>query len=323
MISLKRGSEVAFILDDKSKKKDLKKVYIYGDQYEMDIDEITPELDTTIENKTKIFKNFLLMNPRLTKRDIDSMIVDFKNKEEYSTNDKLSRAYDNALQFVKRSLCNYIDFGQEEELFPYLDISTRSARIFISGSSGSGKSVWIGNFLKYNALKNQPIFMFTPFGHDIAFDKIPNLEYVDLDEFESKWKRPFEFQDIMQDSIVVMDDIESHETRSKELIKLRNILLERGRHHRIEDGKKIGPGVTVLSVSHQPLSGAITKKCLAESGHFVFFPKTNSQSVTAVLDTYLKYTTQQIKEILNSKSRWVFVSKIPSYFVSQHSIRLF
>ena len=319
MLSLTSGTPIAYILNEKEPKKERKKIFIKGDVFD---DSLTAELDTTGENKQKIFKDFLKMDKKLSKSDIDKMVADYKEGKD-DTEHKLSRKYEEAVEYVNTSLKKYLDYGDTEELFPIVDdLSKKSVRIFISGQSNSGKSFFISQFLKYNKpKKNQPVIMFSPFKEDKSLKDIKNLIYLDLDDFEAEFGRPFEApDDVPPNSIVLFDDIESHTSRAKELMKIRDIFLERGRHHGLEQG---GGGTSVLTISHNPLGHNKTKASIRESTYAVVFPRANPRDTGALLQKYFGYTKKMVDEIMNAKTRWCFVSKaVPQYWISQHSVRL-
>jgi hypothetical protein len=310
MLSISKGTPIALILNDKQKQKDLKRVYISGSVWDNELEE--PELDTTPENKLKIFRSFLKLDKKLTTIDIDKMTNSFNQPH---LEGPLSRKFEQAKEYVKLSLKKYIDFGKTENLFPIVEsLKTKSIRLFISGQSGSGKSYFISEFLKYNQPKGMPVFIFSPFKADKSVDSIKNLIYIDLDEFEAENQREFETpDDIPDDSIIIFDDIDSHRTRAKELQKIRDIYLEIGRHHNI----------SVLTISHNPMGGVKTKASIRESQYAVVFPRANQRDTTKLLETYFGYTKKMVDEVLNCTSRWVFISKsVPSYFVFEHGVRL-
>ena len=325
MLSISSGTPIAFILNkeiiDKPQAKpqdikDLKKVYIKGDIYTSD--DLPHEIDTTIQNKCKIFKDYLKLNKRLTSNDITSLLKTYQCGEEMKC-DKLLKVFEAAKDFVTLSLKKYVSYGIDTELFPIVeDLSKKSVRVFISGQSESGKSFFISQFLKYNRPKaSQGVFIFSPFTKDKSLDGIKNLIHMDLDEFEKEEEREFEAPgDIPEDSIVIFDDIESHSSRSKDLMRIRDIFLERGRHHG-------DAGVSVITVSHNPLGHNKTKTSIRESQYLLLFPKTNPRDTEALLKKYCGYSSEMIDEVISAKTRWLWVSKrVPSYFVSQHSVRL-
>lgn len=311
MLSITRGLQIALILDDKVKaQSNLKKVYISGSVW--DNDSLEPELDTTDENKLKIFRSFLKLDKKLTTIEIEKLVKDF---DKPHVEGSLNRKFEQAKEYVKQSLKKYIDYGNTEFLFPIVEsLKSKSIRLFISGQSGSGKSYFISEFLKYNQPKGMPVFIFSPFKADKSVDSIKNLIYMDLDEFETENQRQFDApDDIPDNSIIIFDDIDSHRTRSKELQKIRDIYLEIGRHHNI----------SVITISHNPMGGVKTKASIRESQYAVVFPKANQRDTTKLLETYFGYTKKMVDEVLNCQSRWVFISKsVPSYFVFEHGVRL-
>ena len=318
MLSITSGKPVACIIDDKIKDtKMLKRIYIKGDIYESD--DCPPELDTSIENKLKIFKDNIKLNKKLTSNDISTLMSAFSKREDLNEDHKLLKVYEGAMDFVNLSLKKYISYDLKTEIFPLVeDMNKNSVRIFLSGQSGSGKSFFISQFLKYNKPKsNQGVFIFSPFKKDKSLDGIKNLIYIDLDEFEKEEEHEFEAPDsIPPDSIIIFDDIESHNSRSKELMRIRDIYLERGRHHG-------NAGCSVLTISHNPLGFNKTKASVRESQYLVLFPKTNPRDTEALLSRYCGYTKKMVDEVIGSKSRWIWISKtVPSYFVSQHGVRL-
>ena len=305
MLSLSKGKEIAIIEGGN------RKIYIDGDIH--DSEDKEPTIETTKENKERIFKEYLKMDKKLATSEINKMCEAYKRGDS-DIDGKLSRKYEEAMLYVKNSLKKFLDFGKEEDLFPIVeDLSKKSCRIFISGQSGSGKSYFITQFLKHNKpKKSQGVFLFSPVTDDDSLKGIKNLIQIDLGEFESEFEREFEYEDIPENSIVIFDDIESSRN-AKQLMIIRDMFLERGRHQ----------NTSVLTISHNPLGSNKTKASIRESQYAVLFPQSNPRDTGALLSKYFGYTKKMIDEAMNSKSRWVFVSKsTPMYWVAQHSCRL-
>lgn len=306
MLSLSKGKEIAIIEGGS------RKIYIDGDIHDSDDKEST--IETTKENKERIFKEFLKMDKKLATSDINKLCEAYKRGDSDIDGKLLSRKYEDAVLYVRNSLKKFLDFSKEETLFPIIDdLSKKSARIFISGQSGSGKSYFISEFLKHNKpKKSQGVFLFSPVIDDDSLKGIKNLIQIDLGEFEREFGREFEYEDIPPNSIVIFDDIESSRN-AKQLMIIRDMYLERGRHQ----------NTSVLTISHNPLGSNKTKASIRESQYAVLFPQSNPRDTGALLSKYFGYTKKMIDEVMNSKSRWVFVSKsTPMYWVSQHSVRL-
>lgn len=180
----------------------------------------------------------------------------------------------------------------------------------------SGKSYFVREFLKYNKPKDALVILISPFSDDPS---LKGMKYVkfELNELEDMLERPFTVFDFPEDAIVVFDDLEGFDKpTAKRIDELRDACLTVGRHH----GKR---GLSVISINHNPMENRRTKAPLRESGYFVLFPGTNPRDVKVLLKAYAGYTDEQIREILDTKSRYVFVSKtIPSYWVSSSQVRL-
>ena len=118
--------------------------------------------------------------------------------------------------------------------------------------------------------------------------------------------------------MIVFDDLEGFDKKKgKKFDDLRDACLTIGRHH----GTR---GLSVISINHNPMENRRTKAPIRESGYFVLFPKTNSRDTKALLKTYVGYTDDQVREVMNSKSRFVFVSKTnPNYWISSSDVRLY
>jgi len=307
MLSLTKGRQIAIIEGKKSGV-----IYIHGDIHEAE--DLEPTIETTQENKEKIFKQFLKMDKRLSVSDMKKLSDAFEDEGKVASLGKLERKFEEAKNFVTTSLKKFLDYGKEEQLFPTVeDLSKNSVRIFISGNTGSGKSRFISDFLKHNKpKKTQGIFLFSPVYDDDSLKDIKNLIQIDLGQFERDFEKPFEYEDIPPKSIVIFDDIESSRN-AKQLMEIRDMFLERGRHQ----------GTSTLTISHNPLGHNKTKASIRESQYAVVFPMSNPRDTGALLSKYFGYTKKMIDEVMACKSRWVFVSKsTPQYWVSQHSVRL-
>jgi hypothetical protein len=180
----------------------------------------------------------------------------------------------------------------------------------------SGKSYFTREFLKQNKPKDAQIILISPFSDDPSLKGLTLVKF-ELNEVEEMLERPFTVFDFPEDAIIVFDDIEGFpKAENKRINEIRDACLTVGRHH----GKR---GLSVISIVHNPLGGNSTKVPLRESSHFVLFPKSNSRDVKVLLKTYGGYSDDKIREVLNAKSRWVFISKtMPSYWVAERQVRL-
>ena len=312
MLSLQSGRKVAIIDGDKK-----------NIVYLKDEDGKEPEIETKDEHKIYMFNNYLELDKKLSHLDIEKLNSCYKRHLRDGSNSedlgKLSRKYHEAKKYVSDSLKKHLDYSStKHKLFPIIDED--SFRVFVSGLSGSGKSYFINEFLKYNKprCKEAGIFLFSPVKEDKAFKGIKNLIHLDLDElFEEMKGKELEVEDIPDGSIVIFDDIESFPKGvAKKYMNLRDIFLERGRGHK--EGQK---GISTICVSHNAMNGHSTKISIREAQYWCLFPKFNSRDTKAILKLYGGLENDDITHIMNMKSRWCFYRKsVPKYAVGEHSV---
>jgi hypothetical protein len=314
MISLKNGYPIATIEKHKNK-------FVYFKEASKDAE---PELDTTKENKIKIFRKFLMRDDKLKKTEIEDLTNNYKN-DVIELDSKKDKIYQKAIDNVNISLKRHLDFGNEFSVFPI--INEPSYRLAIFGLSGSGKSHFANEFFKKNMpkRKNAGIFLFSPVQDDSSL-QIKNLIHIKLENYENEFKKPFELEDIPPGSICIFDDCDTYHKEYRDLYcDLRNTLLERGRHiGKDEKGKEIG--ISTIIIQHQALGGNRNRSdiVLRECQYYTLFPKYNVRDTQNLLKSYTSITNEKIKEILDiDNSRWVFIKKsVPSYYVSSHDIGL-
>ncbi len=157
-------------------------------------------------------------------------------------------------------------------------------RIAILAKSGAGKSHFVGRLLDTMKSKDlgdpdREIVIISGVEEDEPLDrprgrrgeKTPP-ERIDMNDpsFAEMDSRDFE------NCIVVFDDVENltNKTINKQVLNLRNSLLEKGRHKNID----------IISISHNALGGNLTRMLHSESTACVIFPR---YSQVHQLSTYL------------------------------------
>jgi len=310
MLSLKSGRRIA-VIDPQTKDKTSKAKhdYIYLKEDDNDEDE---EIDTTQENKRKIFKKFLDMDKKLRMLEVDELLEAYDS--ETAPTNKLDRKYHEGIAFVKDSLKTYMDYGDKVELFPIVEDTW--CFMYVSGGAGSGKSTFISNFIKHNKhliSKDAGIFLFCPDKEDPAYQSIKNLIHMDLDEYmEENEGEELDLDAIPPSSTLIFDDIESYKKAdAKRYMEFRDMCLERGRKR----------GFKIFCVSHNPMNNLATKVSIRECNYWVLFPRYGARDSKNLLKTYGNFEKSEIDQIMNLKTRWVFIRKsVPKYCVSQHAV---
>lgn len=302
MLSLTKGKKIAIIDGDKN------------DAIYLTDEKIEPDMDTTDENKRRIFLQFIELDKKLSSRDIDEIMEKYDGKD-IELKPRLDRKHYDSMKNLEMSLKKEFHLSVENTLTPIIEES--SYRIFVSGLSGSGKSYYISEFLKFNKpkAKGAGIFLFSPVHNDKAMESIKNLIHIDLDWFADEFERELEIDDIPDGSIVIFDDVESfNPVKKKTYLALRDIFLERGRHKNI----------STITVSHNAMNGNTTKASIRESQYWILFPKFNSRDTKNILITYGGLNNNEIDKIMKMKTRGLMYKKtVPKYCVGQHDIIAF
>jgi hypothetical protein len=301
MLSLKSGTPIAIINNNKDKQ-------IYYKESERNEE---AEIDTDKDQKIKILKNYLSRNDTLKNSEIQT-ILDAYSAGSILPNKVHQKLLEKGIDYVNKSLKRYLDFGKNVNLFPI--ITEPSYRMLVSGGSGSGKTFFVSEFLKVNKVKKSAgIFIFSPFDADESI-QIKDIIKIKLETYEQEYEREFNIEDLPQYSVCILDDVFSYKKDYRQLyIDVMEQLYERGRHLNI----------STIMIQHNPMMGANGKIQLRDSMYYTVFPKYNLRDTKALLKSYTGITTEQLQELLDTDSRWVFLKKsIPNYWVSQHEIGL-
>jgi hypothetical protein len=172
--------------------------------------------------------------------------------------------------------------------------------IYVCGQSGSGKSYYIGEYIKqYKKLypKNE-IYLFSALSEDPSLDKIKGINRIDLEKLNEIDLELDEFQD----TFLIFDDIDTlkkGEIRTK-IFQLLDECLQIGRHKNI----------SVAYVSHVCTKGKETQLILNEAHAITFFPKTmGNRNIKYLCGEYLGLDKQEIQRLKSMDSRFVTVCK--------------
>ena len=265
------------------------------------------EIETNKPKKLEIFKSFLERDKKMRFNDIELLTKAYAS--DLSVPARLERKYDDAQRYVQESLKHYLDYPDNVKLNPLVEQPTY--RMFVSGLSGSGKSTYIGIFLKHN--KPKFIFLMSPVRDDKAYKHLkPTPVHIDLNSYSQEFEKEFEIEDFPPDSVVILDDTDTAKD-AKMYAMAKIALLERGRHL----------SVSTIVVSHNPLGGnnkaSVTQ--LLEAEYYVIFPKHNKSHAEKLLKRYVGLGQLKSDLVLDTDSRAVLVKKsYPSYFIGDHTV---
>lgn len=230
---------------------------------------------------------------------------------------------------------------KDEGKFQVIPKTNGSSHGFVFGSSGSGKSYFVGNYatVYQEFYPENPVYLVSYIDEDSSIDRIPDLIRISIkDIMDGKITGK-----AIHDSMIIFDDVDALPSLPKEeqevedgdekpvkkakgkdinnpkdvfnaVEELRDQLLTTGRHH----------NVSVIVTSHLGANFGHTKKVINESSFITVFPKGgNAAQIERIMSTYSGLNKKQLKKLVDQPSRWVMLSKVyPQYVVSEKSVYL-
>ena len=240
-------------------------------------------------------------------------LLKIKNSfESGNINDDIKDIYNDLRPEVENDLNKHVHiYDGGIQVIPLLK-ENQYDRIMVSGQSGSGKSYWCGQYgQQYNKLypKNN-IYVFSKIEEDEALDKLKNIKRIKL----SDELLDIDFdQSELSNSLIIFDDIDTINNKKlcDKVKRMRDDLLECSRHY----------GISMLCISHQLLNFKSTKTLLLECNKIVFFPLSGGYQIRRFLKEYCSFDQQQIKTIMNIKSRWICINKTyPNTIIGENDV---
>ncbi len=200
------------------------------------------------------------------------------------------------------------------KLIPLPDLTERFVD-YVAGPSGSGKSTIAGGLAhEFKALfPKKPIYIFsrTDANKDPAYAKLKPIQ-ISIDE--TLLEDPMDItQEITEGgALIIFDDCNTipNDKLRKEVEKLMADAMEVGR--------KLNCNMIITSHLVVPNEKKLARTILNEMHTLTVFPKSgSSQQIKYALKTYFGMNNKQIEKVLDTKSRWVRISKsYPQYVLS-------
>lgn len=233
------------------------------------------------------------------------------DNESSSDDEEYAKILGGDIKKLAKGQLPYIELNGEEKMIPIplIHKEDEEARdnVYNFGPEGSGKSSWTAKFIKqYKAMyPKSKFYLFSGLDSDKVLDDLNPIR-IKIDK--KLVDKPMEISDFPINSIVVFDDIDtiSDKNIKKEVLKIRDKLLEKGRHR----------SISVISITHNPTTGNDTKLSLLESNSIVLYPRGgDTYHMDTVLKKYLGYDKKAIDKIKKLKSRWAQCHKRYPKFV--------
>jgi hypothetical protein len=232
------------------------------------------------ENGIPIFK--IIKKTKTGVKEIDEVYVDSNNPEF------------NSIKLNENEHTQLIPSNRERDV------------LYITGSSGSGKSYFALQFLHQYHLKykKNPVYLFSSLTEDATLDKFKPLKRVNINTPEFL-NEEFNINDFA-DSCIIFDDTDCirYKPLHNKIQGLLNIILETGRHSR----------TTCIYTSHLPSKGMETKRILNEAHSITFFTAgLGNVSLKYLMEQQMGLDQKQRKAIKCNKSRAsTFIKTFPN-----------
>ena len=200
----------------------------------------------------------------------------------------------------------------KDKILPYFDVSKKSIRIFVSGSTGSGKTYLTEQIIETSFKNTKQVYLFSSVYDDDYSKFNKKLLHVDLEEFYEQNPDDDIYSLLMPNSLCIFDDILSY-SNNKPYVKLRSQVLATGRHK----------SISCIVIEQQALNRNLTREVLLNCEIYIFFPNSSFRSFKRTASEYLGLTNTKIEELKEKKSRWLSICKTyPMFCVSEKAVEI-
>jgi len=228
-------------------------------------------------------------------------------------------AYDNLTgEIVNYDYNNENGFKEAQGNFEIVPTANQEREIvYCVGMSGSGKSTSAKLYaLAYrNLFPKNDILMFSQFESDKAFDEHQKELKIRRVIINNKFLNfPINVIKEFKDCLIIFDDCMNFPDK-KLNEKIKNIITQvctLGRKNNIS-----------AFITNHLLYGddpKLYRLLMVEIHKLIFYRGSNIQQVRRCLNVYFGYDNRTISKIINLKSRWICINKLPQYALTQSEI---
>jgi hypothetical protein len=201
------------------------------------------------------------------------------------------------------------------------NIPSQNERIYVSGSSGSRKSTWVGIYATYYLAENPGgrVYLVSRKTYDKAFDGIvPGLIRIPLNRqfIKDMQQKDGDPLDKYENSLIIFDDFESisDPALKKAIFHFKDSCFQLGRSH----------DISVCSIQHKALGGNKSMVDICEANIFVFFPRNNLRESKAMISRYCGFEKDQMERIFTrefQQQRWAAIIR-PDVLITKDYIKV-
>jgi energy-coupling factor transporter ATP-binding protein EcfA2 len=204
--------------------------------------------------------------------------------------------------------------GEKIELIPRED--NERTCIYITGSSGVGKTTWIKNFTQaYHKLyPKAPVYLFSEKTEDPSIDKLKFIRRIVINEKITEIVE-IPLNNYLEHTLFILDDyIDIQKPFLTAIMTLARKILKLGRQYKL----------SLMMVSHiiNPTTNReFTREVLLESHYVIFFNNDNIRGTTYYWKHYAGLDDKTIQEIKRKKGRVVIHhTRFPQYVITEQEI---
>ncbi len=207
--------------------------------------------------------------------------------------------------------------------FKYIPNTNKRDSIYVAGVSGSGKSYWIADYLKFykKLFPDSKIYLFSEKLIEPIFDKFKMvriaMKEADEDGQYILISDPIDpLTELDEGCLVIFDDVDSIRDKrlKKEIYSIAETIFKVGRAR----------GMSVIMTSHSLSNYRETRDFISESNIKVLFPRCGSRHFSReFMKTYVGMSKKEIEKIYKLDTRSVsFHCDHPAWILSDHEISM-
>lgn len=282
-----------------------------GENNEIDYNMKLNSMINKMMDDDKYFEGLKGMDKKKAKQKIREHLI----KKIPPINDNDNLIYENMKNDIIKEGNKEI-FIIDGEMIPYTNKGSRDI-YYICAPSGAGKSYFVNMYAKsYKEVypKNN-VYLFSKVENDVTLKNNKDIQRIELDE--EIIEEPITPQEL-ENSLTIFDDtmmIPNKELRRELNEVLLKDLMETGRHN----------SINLCITNHLINDYKKTRDIMNEATHLVFFLfAANTYAISYCLKNYVGMDKNQIKKLLNLKSRWVIINKktCPLTIIYQNGVYL-
>jgi len=209
---------------------------------------------------------------------------------------------------------NSIKTDREFHLMPRSD--GERELIYITGSSGCGKTTFIKNYceLYHKIYKKAPIYLFSEKLEDPSIDNLKFIKRIVIDKKINEISN-INFESYLQNTLLLFDDYD--DIKKDYLEPIQNLIsrvLKLGRQYKIS-------AMIVSHLINPTKNREFNRNILLECQKIVFFKNDNTYGNRYYLKTYGGLDKKQIDKVLSKDTRYIiFNNRYPNFFITKYEI---